>query len=82
MPRKIKELLREYIKAGAEVDNSSGKGSHRKIKHPNFKGMMIVSGKTGDDAKKYHEKDLKDFLAQIESSNQQDKPAEKKTSKK
>lgn len=69
MPRKLNELLKDYIKAGATVDESSGKGSHRKIKHPNYPGMMILSGKAGADAKKYQERDLNNFLTQIENAD-------------
>ena len=62
VPNKIRELLRLDMKAGAEVDAGSGNGSHRKIKHPNLNGCLIISGKDGDDAKRYQEKDLETFL--------------------
>lgn len=65
MPKKIRELLKLYMKAGAEIDMGSGKGSHRTIKHPSLSGCLIVSGKDGDDAKRYQEKDLEIFLKMI-----------------
>lgn len=65
MPRKLRELLKDYVRAGADIDKSAGKGSHRKIKHANYMGMVIVSGKPGDDVKKYQEKISKTFLMQF-----------------
>ena len=36
-----------------------GKGSHRKFKHPKFPGAVTLSGKAGDDAKPYQERQIK-----------------------
>ncbi len=56
MPRKIKDLIRELEKAG--FVNRGGKGSHRNFIHS--KGIVItISGKPGDDAKPYQEKQVK-----------------------
>jgi predicted RNA binding protein YcfA (HicA-like mRNA interferase family) len=56
MPPKIRELIRELTSAGFE--NCGGKGSHRNFRHP--KGVNItVSGRTGDDAKRYQIRDVK-----------------------
>ncbi len=56
MPRKIKDLIRELEKAG--FVNRGGKGSHRNFIHS--KGtVIIISGKPGDDAKPYQEKQVK-----------------------
>jgi predicted RNA binding protein YcfA (HicA-like mRNA interferase family) len=56
MPRKIKQLIKDLKKAG--FVNRGGKGSHRNFMHP--KGITItISGKLGDDAKFYQEKELK-----------------------
>ena len=55
MPPKIRELIRELDLAGFE--NRGGKGSHRNFRHP--KGVNItMSGRTGDDAKHYHIRDV------------------------
>ena len=55
MPRKIRQLIKELEKAGF-IDRG-GKGSHRNFIHP--KGTAItVSGKLGDDAKHYQEKEV------------------------
>lgn len=56
MPRKIKQLIKDLEKAG--FINRGGKGSHRNFIHP--KGIAItISGKLGDDAKQYQEKEVK-----------------------
>lgn len=61
MPRKIRDLLKEYKKSGCTVNKAGGKGSHRKI--TNIKGgTEILAGKDNDDAKPYQEKALKKFL--------------------
>jgi len=55
MPRKLRELIAELKRAGF-VDRG-GKGSHRNFKHPS--GVKItLSGKPGDDAKSYQERDV------------------------
>ena len=56
MPRKIRQLVADLQEHGF-VDRG-GKGSHRNFLHPN--GVRItLSGASGDDAKHYHERDLK-----------------------
>ncbi len=56
MPRKIRQLVTDLEKAG--FINKGGKGSHRNYKHP--KGMRVtISGKLGNDAKPYQEKEVK-----------------------
>ncbi|QTA86189.1 type II toxin-antitoxin system HicA family toxin [Desulfonema magnum] len=55
MPRKIRQLIKDLEKAGFVIRR--GKGSHRNFIHP--KGIAItVSGKLGDDAKHYQEKEV------------------------
>ncbi len=56
MPKKIRQLISDLEKAG--FTNKGGKGSHRNYKHS--KGMCVtISGKLGDDAKPYQEKEVK-----------------------
>jgi len=53
MPRKIRQLIADLERAGFR--NRGGKGSHRNYEHP--RGMIVtVSGKLGDDARHYQEK--------------------------
>ncbi len=55
MGRKIKQLIKNLEKEG--FVNRGGKGSHRNYLHPN--GIVItISGKLGDDAKHYQEKEV------------------------
>jgi len=54
MPKKIRELISELEKAG--FVNRGGKGSHRNFVHPTMMKAVVISGKTGDDAKKYQER--------------------------
>ena len=51
-----RELIKQLEKAGFK--NRGGKGSHRNFIHT--KGIAItISGKTGSDAKKYQENEVK-----------------------
>jgi predicted RNA binding protein YcfA (HicA-like mRNA interferase family) len=55
VPRKIRQLIKELEQAG--FINRGGKGNHRNFIHP--KGVAItISGKLGDDAKHYQEKEV------------------------
>ena len=51
MPPKVSELITSLKQAGFE--NRGGKGSHRNFIHPNVSKPVTISGKLGDDAKKY-----------------------------
>lgn len=56
MPRKVRDLAKDYLDAGFTIVKG-GKGSHRKLRHPS--GITtVLSGKDGDDAKNYQEKEL------------------------
>lgn len=62
MPKKIRELIEELQRNG--FADRGGKGSHRNFIHP--KGVQItLSGKSGDDAKPYQEKDVKLVLSKV-----------------
>ena len=62
MPRKIRELIKDLEKAG--FINRGGKGSHRNYMHPSGSAVTI-SGKTGDDAKPYQEKLVKQKIKEV-----------------
>jgi predicted RNA binding protein YcfA (HicA-like mRNA interferase family) len=53
MPKQIRELISELEKAG--FVNRGGK-SHRNFVHPTVMKPVVISGKAGDDAKKYQER--------------------------
>lgn len=55
MPRRVRDLLKDLIRAG--FLDRGGKGSHRNLKHPS--GVRItISGSLGGDAKPYQERDV------------------------
>ena len=65
MPRKTREIIRDYERAGFAYSGS--KGSHRKYKHPS--GVTaIVSGGLGDDADRYMEKQLAQKLREVKNN--------------
>ena len=57
MPPKIKQLVRDLERAG--FVNRGGKGSHRNFVHPKVTKPITISGKLGDDALPYQERDVK-----------------------
>ena len=62
MPRKVRQLIADLERAG--FMDRGGKGSHRNFVHP--KGHRItVSGKSGDDAKHYQEREVKRALETV-----------------
>jgi predicted RNA binding protein YcfA (HicA-like mRNA interferase family) len=63
MPRKIRQLVADLENAGFVVA-TGGKGSHRKFRHPKFLGSVILSGKDGDDAHPYQEKQVRNAVRQ------------------
>ena len=63
MPPKIRELIALLEQNG--FVNRGGKGSHRNYEHPS--GLRLtVSGKAGDEAKKYQEKLVKAYIRRIQ----------------
>lgn len=68
MPRKIRDLRRDLLKAGCE--EVMGKGSHRKYK---YKGLepVILPYKPNDDAKRYLEEEVKGMLEEIRQLKQE-----------
>ena len=63
MPRKIRELIRDLERAG--FINRGGRGDHRNYEHP--KGIRVtVSGKPGNDAKPYQEKEVRQGVEEAE----------------
>lgn len=66
MPRKIRQLISDLERAG--FSDCGGKGSHRRFRHANGT-TVILSGKTGDDAHHYQEKDVKAALSTIKEKN-------------
>jgi predicted RNA binding protein YcfA (HicA-like mRNA interferase family) len=61
MPRKVRQLIADLEAAGF-VQKLGGKGSHRKFRHARFAGAVILSGKDGDDAQHYQEKQVRNAI--------------------
>ena len=62
MPKKVRELIRNPMKAG--FADRGGKGSHRNFMHP--RGSRItISGKPSDDAKRYQERAVEKALQEM-----------------
>ena len=61
MPRKIRDLETDLTVAGFERE--PGKGSHRHYRHSKGGAKVTMSGKGGDDAKRYQEKQVADAIA-------------------
>lgn len=65
MPRKIRELVRDLLDAGF-YEIRGGKGSHRKFTHDTYPGAVTLSGHSGDDAKAYQEKQVKQAIEEVQ----------------
>lgn len=67
MPKKIRELKGMLLKAG--FTSESAKGSHSKWTHPKLLRKIIISGKDGNDAKTYLEKQINEALEELRKRN-------------
>ncbi len=65
MPPKIRELMAELSRAGF-VDRG-GKGSHRNYVHPTVAKPITLSGKPGDDAKRYQVRAVQQAIKEAKS---------------
>jgi predicted RNA binding protein YcfA (HicA-like mRNA interferase family) len=64
MPKKVRQLIHELQLAGF-YEMTGGKGSHRKFGHKHYAGAVTLSGKNGEDAKSYQEKQVKHAIEQV-----------------
>ena len=65
MPQKIRELKSKLQKAGFTLLKKRGKGSHTMWEHPLLLNSVIISGKDGDDADRYQEREVRDALIEL-----------------
>ena len=72
MPKKVRELKQMLQKAGFTLLPKRGKGSHSYWDHPLFSNPVVLSGKDGNDAKPYQEKDVTAALEELEQLEQGD----------
>ncbi len=68
MPRKIRELVRDLLDAGFSEVAGGGKGSHRKFAHDRYAGAVTVSGGSGDDAKAYQERQVRQAIEEVKKN--------------
>ena len=66
MPKKIRELMQDLRNAGFAILPGGGKGSHRKFVHEKYPGAVTLSGREGDDAKVYQERQVKRAIEQVQ----------------
>jgi predicted RNA binding protein YcfA (HicA-like mRNA interferase family) len=65
MPGKIRELVQQ-LKAAGFYEIPGGKGSHRKLSHRRYRGAVTISGNSGDDAKRYQEKQVRQAIEAVQ----------------
>ena len=70
MPRKVRELIRDLESAGFREIRGGGKGSHRKYSHKNYPGAVTLSGQSGDDAKAYQERQVRDAIEDVQNADE------------
>lgn len=66
MPRKVRELIRDLLRAGFYEIPGGGKGSHRKYAHSRYPGAVTLSGGSGDDAKHYQERQVRMAIDRVQ----------------
>ncbi len=64
MPPKVRELVAALERAGFE--NRGGKGGHRNYVHPRLSKPLTISGKLGDDARRYQIRAVWNALAEVQ----------------
>ncbi len=70
MPRKIRQLRADLRKAGF-ILTDRGKGSHEVWEHPVVaRASVTLSGRDGDDAKPYQERDLRQAMERVQENLQ------------
>ena len=70
MSQKIRELKSKLQKAGFVLLKKRGKGSHTMWEHPLLINLVVISGKDGDDADRYQEREVSDALMELEKTKQ------------
>jgi predicted RNA binding protein YcfA (HicA-like mRNA interferase family) len=66
VPRKVRQLVVDLHAAGFQLVPGGGKGSHRKYVHPRYPGAVTLSGKDGDDAKHYQERQVRSAIEEVQ----------------
>lgn len=69
MPKKIRELKAMLTKAGFELVQKRGKGSHAIYEYSGTTIRVNLPGKDGSDAKAYSEKQVKQAIKRINNES-------------
>ena len=69
VPRKVRELIQDLQSAGFSEVRRRGRGSHRIFAHPDYHGVVTISGNSGHDAKSYQENQVRAAVREVESEN-------------
>lgn len=62
MPRKLRQLRADLSRNGFIKESGRGKGSHTFWTHPLLSYPVVLSGRDGDDADHYQERDVRNAL--------------------
>jgi predicted RNA binding protein YcfA (HicA-like mRNA interferase family) len=65
MPKKMRDLIKDLNDAGF-YEISDEKGSHKKYTHQFYPGAVTLSGKPGDDAKPYQERQVRQAIEEVQ----------------
>ena len=65
MAKKIRELIQGLVEAGFCEIKGTGKGSHRKYTHALYPGAITISGKLGEDSKRYQENQVQQAVEEV-----------------
>jgi hypothetical protein len=66
VPRSLRQLRSDLITARFEKQTERGKGNHAVWEHPDVGAASVTpSGKDGDDAKPYQEKEVREAIALV-----------------
>jgi predicted RNA binding protein YcfA (HicA-like mRNA interferase family) len=65
MPKKIRDLKAMLHNMG--FFQRPGKGSHTVWEHPILTNKLTISGRDGDDAKPYQEKQVRDIIEKVQN---------------
>ena len=62
----MRELVKDLQDAGFQLLPGAGKGPHRKFVHPSYSGAVTLSGRPGDDAKHYQERQVSKAIEEVQ----------------
>jgi predicted RNA binding protein YcfA (HicA-like mRNA interferase family) len=68
MPKKVRDLKSILLSAGWIEVSGGGKGSHTKWTHPRVARKVTLSGKDGNDAVRYQERDIARAVAESQNA--------------